>query len=190
LLLLIAPSCCHTAGLPLSRAFWHGQGTSNALRMALARVASIGESGDGADVAIMGRQTRLPCLRGPPARAIVRTAICGVNEVNVESARMNMKKRIRKKFRVGEYTRWGCSMAVFFADGHELDEFLDVFLPPLEAGGMTCMLGGDDVCVTIVVALGKASDVQEARLAELKRWLDGCSFVKRFEAEPIVELGW
>jgi uncharacterized protein YggL (DUF469 family) len=53
-----------------------------------------------------------------------------------------VKKRLRKKRRMGEFREWGCVMHFRLKSDSDLNEFLDIFVERVEEIGCYCGGGG------------------------------------------------
>ncbi len=84
-----------------------------------------------------------------------------------------MKKRVRKKKRLGEFTQWGRQLVIVRNRKDEFDEFLDAFIEEaIEANGCYCGGGGKENKLDVVVELGRRADNPDARLNRITAWLD------------------
>jgi uncharacterized protein YggL (DUF469 family) len=92
---------------------------------------------------------------------------------------IKMKKRLRKKKHLGEFTEWGRQFVITRNRKDGFDEFLDAFIEEaIEANGCYCGGGGKEDKMNFVVELGRRSDDPDARLKRITAWL---------EARPDVE---
>lgn len=96
-----------------------------------------------------------------------------------------MKKRLRKKKRVGEFVEWGTLIRaqLDLKSEQELDKFSDEFIEKVE--NLKCYCGGGislDKGLDIVVELGKDKQKALSRLNELELWLASDTRVKNFIA--------
>ncbi|MFO7878113.1 MAG: 50S ribosome-binding protein YggL [Desulfovermiculus sp.] len=100
-----------------------------------------------------------------------------------------MKKRLRKKKRVGEFTEWGRQLAIHRNRQDGFDEFLDAFIEEaIEANGCYCGGGGNADTLSFVVELGCRSDDPDARMAEIEVWLGSRPDVKEWQIGPKFDL--
>jgi uncharacterized protein YggL (DUF469 family) len=84
-----------------------------------------------------------------------------------------MKKRLRKKKHLGEFTEWGRQLVITRNRKDGFGEFLDAFIEEaIEASGSYCGGGGKEDKLDVVVELGRRSDDPDARLNRIKAWLD------------------
>ena len=74
-----------------------------------------------------------------------------------------MKKRIRKKQRIGEYTEWGRYVARARKSEYGFDEFLNAFVEEaIESNGCFCGGGGKGKRMEYIVELGQGLDDAES----------------------------
>lgn len=84
-----------------------------------------------------------------------------------------MKKRLRKKKHLGEFTEWGRQLVITRNRKDGFDEFLDAFIEDaIEANGCYCGGGGKEDKLDVVVELGRRADDPDARLNRITAWLD------------------
>jgi uncharacterized protein YggL (DUF469 family) len=94
-----------------------------------------------------------------------------------------MKKRLRKKKHVGEFTEWGRQLVIIRNRKDGFDEFLDAFIEEaIEASGCYCGGGGKEDRLDVVVELGRRSDDPAARLKRITTWLDARPDVQSWKA--------
>jgi len=94
-----------------------------------------------------------------------------------------MKKRLRKKKHVGEFTEWGRRLVITRNRKDGFDEFLDAFIEEaIEASGCYCGGGGKEDRLDVVVELGRRSDDPAARLKRITTWLDARPDVQSWKA--------
>jgi uncharacterized protein YggL (DUF469 family) len=92
---------------------------------------------------------------------------------------MRMRKRLRKKKHLGEFTEWGRQLVIMRNRKEEFDEFLDAFIEEaVESNGCYCGGGGKEDKLNVVVELGRRSDHPEARMAKIIEWLETRSDVQ------------
>lgn len=85
-----------------------------------------------------------------------------------------MKKRLRKKKHVGEFTVFGVPLAIRLVEGTDFVSFLDQFLEEaIEANGCYLGGGGKKDRLSGIIELGVKMDQLEQRLAKVSHWLDG-----------------
>ncbi|MFW6148151.1 MAG: 50S ribosome-binding protein YggL [Thermodesulfobacteriota bacterium] len=90
-----------------------------------------------------------------------------------------MKKRLRKKKRVGEFKVFGVPVAIKLAAGTDFVSFIDVFLlDAIEANGCYVSGGGRKERFVGLIELGRKSELPEERLKRISAWLSGSSEVE------------
>lgn len=93
-----------------------------------------------------------------------------------------MKKRLRKKKHLGEFTEWGRQLVILRNLKNGFDEFLDAFIEEaIELNGCYCGGGGKENKLDVVVELGRRSDDPDARLKRITAWLDARSDVESWK---------
>lgn len=93
-----------------------------------------------------------------------------------------MKKRLRKKKHLGEFTEFGRQLVIYRNKKNGCDEFLDAFIEEaIEANGCYCGGGGKEDKLSFIVELGRRSDDPDARLNMITAWLDARSDVERWK---------
>lgn len=85
-----------------------------------------------------------------------------------------MRKRLRKKKRLGEFVEWGALLqaSLKLASQAELDTFLDQFIEKVES--LNCYCGGGisiDRGLDMVIELGLDKKEALKRLQDLESWL-------------------
>jgi len=94
-----------------------------------------------------------------------------------------MKKRLRKKKHLGEFTQWGCQLVITRNRKDAFDEFLDAFIEEaIEANGCYCGGGGKEDKLNVVVELGRRLDDPAGRLKRITAWLDARPDVQSWKA--------
>jgi len=89
-----------------------------------------------------------------------------------------MRKRLRKKKHVCEFTDFGFPVAIRLVDGANFDLFLDEFIEDaIEANSCYFGGGGKNGRISGIVQLGLKTDLPEQRLKEISNWLDSNSKV-------------
>ena len=79
-----------------------------------------------------------------------------------------MKKRLRKKKHLGEFTEWGRQLVIMRNRKDGFDGFLDAFIEEaIESNGCYCGGGGKEDKLDVVVELGRRSDDPAARLKRI-----------------------
>jgi uncharacterized protein len=92
-----------------------------------------------------------------------------------------MKKRLRKKKHLGEFTEYGRQLVIMRNQKYGFDEFLDAFIEEaIESNGCYCGGGGKEDKLDVVVELGRRSDDPNARLNRITEWLDARSDVENW----------
>lgn len=100
-----------------------------------------------------------------------------------------MNKRLRKKKHVGEFREWGVPLAVRRRHDEAFDDFLGDFLEQaIEAQGLAFGGGGQGNQLTGLIELGRTADPIEARLQQIRRWLDAREDVEHYVVGPLVDL--
>ena len=76
-----------------------------------------------------------------------------------------MKKRLRKKKHLGEFTEWGRQLVIMRNREEGFDEFLDAFIEEaIESNGCYCGGGGNGEKLGFVIELGRRPDDPDVRL--------------------------
>ncbi|MBW1940888.1 MAG: DUF469 family protein [Deltaproteobacteria bacterium] len=92
-----------------------------------------------------------------------------------------MKKRLRKKKHLGEFTEWGRQLVIMRNRMDKFDEFLDAFIDEaIESNGCYCGGGGKVDKLDVIVNLGHRSDDPDGRLNRITAWLDARADVKNW----------
>lgn len=82
-----------------------------------------------------------------------------------------MRKRLRKKKRVGEFQEFGVEVEMRLRAGVDLDVFLDDFLrDAVEANGLAFGGGGGGSCLGGFVELG-CRDAYQSKIDKVTAWL-------------------
>jgi len=92
-----------------------------------------------------------------------------------------MKKRLRKKKHLGEFTEWGRQLVIVRNRKDGFDEFLDAFIEAIESNGCYCGGGGKEDKSGVVVELGRRADDPDAKLSKITAWLDARPDVERWK---------
>ncbi len=96
-----------------------------------------------------------------------------------------MKKRLRKKKRVGEFTEWGRQLVICRNSQEGFDEFLDAFIDEaIEANGCYCGGGGSADKLNFIVELGRRVHDPDARMASIESWLGSRPDVGTWKVGP------
>jgi uncharacterized protein YggL (DUF469 family) len=100
-----------------------------------------------------------------------------------------MKKRLRKKKHVGEFTEWGRELILEMNPATALDEFMDSFIADaIEANGCYCGGGGDANHLEFVVELGRFAGHPDERMNRIKNWLDARQDVQGYKVGDLFDL--
>ena len=100
-----------------------------------------------------------------------------------------MKKRLRKKKRVGEFAEWGRQLVICRKGQDGFDAFLDAFIEEaIEANRCYCGGGGSADKLVFVVELGCRSGDPDARMAEIEAWLGSRPDVTNWQVGPEFDL--
>lgn len=100
-----------------------------------------------------------------------------------------MKKRLRKKKRIGEFAQKGCRLVVLRKTKDESEAFNDAFiLEAVEANG--CFCGGSlrEDRLDVVLELGRSSERADARFDHVAAWLRARPDVLEWRAGAILDL--
>lgn len=85
------------------------------------------------------------------------------------------KRRIRKKYRIGEFTEWGFNVTATLVDGATEDEFrsvLDGLIEQIERRKLCCGGGCDRRMIHLYVATTRrCTSATESDRAEIREWL-------------------
>jgi len=99
-----------------------------------------------------------------------------------------VKKRIRKKRRVGEFREWGCEVVVELRSAAAFDEFLDGLVSEVEKMSCYCGGGGSGKSLSLIVELGTMLEGPEARRDHLSDWLAVRADVESYCLGPLIDL--
>lgn len=99
-----------------------------------------------------------------------------------------MKKRIRKKKRLGEFREWGCEIEITLRSPSDLDIFLDLFVQQIEEMGCYCGGGGAGVRLSMMAELGRGEQNSLILKERLLGWVKACHMVQDSSASPIFDL--
>ncbi len=92
---------------------------------------------------------------------------------------IKMKKRLRKKKHLGEFTEWGRQLVIMRNRKEGFDAFLDAFIEEaVESNGCYCGGGGKEDKLDVVVELSRRSDDPDARVNRITAWLESRSDVE------------
>ena len=93
-----------------------------------------------------------------------------------------MKKRLRKKKHLGEFTDWGRQLVILRNRKDGFDEFFDAFIEEaIESNGCYCGGGGKENTLDVVVELGRRSDDPNTKLNKITAWLDARPDVEKWK---------
>jgi len=93
-----------------------------------------------------------------------------------------MKKRLRKKKHLGEFTEWARQLIIMRNQKDGFDEFFDDFIEEaIEYYGCYCGGGGKEDKLEVIVELGRHSDDPDAKLKKIIAWLDARSDVESWK---------
>ena len=103
-----------------------------------------------------------------------------------------MKKRLRKKKKVGEYKVAGVPLRVHLEPGTAADPFMDDFVAEAiePNASLSSAFPADDPneeSLDFFVELGRWADNPESRLDKITTWLNDAAAVKKFEAGKITD---
>jgi uncharacterized protein len=93
-----------------------------------------------------------------------------------------MKKRIRKKKHLAEFTEWGRQLVITRNRKDEFNEFLDAFIGSIEANGCYCGGAGKEDTLDVIVELGRLSVDRDAKMKSIIAWLEARSDVQSWKA--------
>ena len=86
-----------------------------------------------------------------------------------------MKKRLRKKKRLGEFREWGREVSINLREGTSGEEFIDDFIGMIEDAKLCCGGGGRGLNWKVIVELGTTETQTKWNLVRL--WLESRSDV-------------
>lgn len=99
-----------------------------------------------------------------------------------------MKKRLRKKKRMGEFREWGCLVEVLLFSSADLDQFLDMFVQRVEEIGCYCGGGGRGERLSMVVELGKGDREPLSLRENLMEWVRSSPLVRASSYSELFDL--
>ena len=100
-----------------------------------------------------------------------------------------MKKRVRKKKHVQEFTEWGRQLVVTRNCKEGFDEFLDAFIEEaIEANDCFCGGGGKEYKLSVVVELGRRKNNPDAKMAAIVAWLKARPDIQTWQIGPEFDL--
>jgi len=92
-----------------------------------------------------------------------------------------MKKRIRKKKHLTEFTEWGRQLVITRNRKNGFDEFPDAFIGTIEANGWYCGGGGKEDTLDVIVELGRLSVDRDEKMKSIIAWLEARSDVQSWK---------
>jgi len=107
-----------------------------------------------------------------------------------------VRKRLRKKLRLSEYTEYGCLVTMSLKkdmDEAARDAFLDHWIESaVEVNNLSCGGGGSNERWSFFVALCGRGSVTEEHRAKLSEWLSGQREIESFTVGPLEDAwhGW
>jgi uncharacterized protein YggL (DUF469 family) len=100
-----------------------------------------------------------------------------------------VKKRLRKKHRLGEFTEWGHQLIILRNREDGFDEFLSAFIEEaVEANGCECGGAGTEDKLDVVVEIGRQADDPTGKLRKVTAWLDARPDVREYKTGPVFDL--
>jgi len=99
-----------------------------------------------------------------------------------------MRKRLRKKLCLAEFTEWGVDLAIKRNTTDDFDEFFDAFIELVESHDCYCGGGGEGDQMSVVIELGRSRELASDRIAAIKKWLDKRKDVKAHRFSNIFDL--
>lgn len=100
-----------------------------------------------------------------------------------------MKKRLRKKKHMGEFTEWGRQLIVYRNTKMHADAFHDAFMhEAIAVNGCYCggTLSNDKI--NVVIELGRKSEDLESKFANVTDWLDQRSDIEKWRSGPLFDI--
>jgi uncharacterized protein YggL (DUF469 family) len=102
---------------------------------------------------------------------------------------IKMKKRLRKKKHLAEFTEWGRQFIITRNRKDGFDEFLVAFIEEaIELNGCYCGGAGKEDKLNVVVELGRRSDDGDARMTKIAAWLNARSDVQSWRMSEELDL--
>jgi uncharacterized protein YggL (DUF469 family) len=99
-----------------------------------------------------------------------------------------MKKRLRKKRRLGEFREWGCVVDIALKSPGDLDRFLDIFVEWVEDLDCYCGGGGAGTSLSMMVELGRRDREPASLRARLLERVESCPLVSAVSATPLFDM--
>ncbi len=102
-----------------------------------------------------------------------------------------MKKRLRKKKRIGEFAEFGRQLVAFRNTKMNPNEFHDAFISEaIENNGLLCGGGLSEDKISVIVQLGKMSENPESKFVKVTAWLDERSDIEKWIVGPLFDLNY
>jgi len=102
-----------------------------------------------------------------------------------------MKKRLRKKLRLGEFQELGFEVSFRFSDNASdktFDEVMEAFIiQAIESNGLICGGGGKNPELSFFVSLDRRGSVTNEHRQAIQRWLETRPEVKEIRVGPPVD---
>ncbi len=96
-----------------------------------------------------------------------------------------LKRRLRKKFHLGEFHAFGFEISVYFKNGTDeiqFDKFWYEFIQEIEKNGLICGGGGDfKVWKVFVTSEKKFASPTNIEKESIRIWLENCFEVESFK---------
>jgi uncharacterized protein YggL (DUF469 family) len=100
-----------------------------------------------------------------------------------------MRKRLRKKKRVGEYTEWGRQFVITRNRRDGFDDFFDTFIEEaIETNGFYCGGGGKESRLSVVVELGRDLTRTDEKTNLIVGWLRSRPDVKEWRMGEVFDV--
>jgi len=100
-----------------------------------------------------------------------------------------VKKRLRKKHHLGEFTEWGHQLVIIRNRQDGFDEFLNAFIEEaVEANGCQCGGAGTEDKLEVVVEIGRLADDPTGKLRKVTSWLEARPDVLEYKTGPLFDL--
>ena len=100
-----------------------------------------------------------------------------------------MRKRLRKKKHIGDYTEWGRQLVITRNRRDGFDEFLDAFIEEaIEANGCYCGGGGKEDKLDVVVELGRNLSDADLKKNHIIKWLISRPDVKGWKIGEVFDI--
>jgi len=100
-----------------------------------------------------------------------------------------MKKRLRKKKHLVEFTEWGRELTIQRNTREDFMEFFYAFIDEaIEANGLTCGGGRGEDSLSVMIELGARHDPQDERIEHVRKWLDSRQDVEDYKVGELVDV--